>query len=44
MKIPYLTDRITRTISKKLHNNNRGIAVTKFGIILFELPLTAHSF
>jgi hypothetical protein len=41
MKVPYLTDRISRTLAKRLHSSNRAIAIKRFGIILFELPRTA---
>ena len=40
MKIPYLTDLITRKFARRLGNINRGVKITKFGFILFELPLT----
>lgn len=42
MKIPYLTDKMTRKICKKLNVKNTGaVAITFLGFILYELPFEA---
>lgn len=44
MKIPYITDRVTRKMAKKLGvANTGGIAVTILGIIIYELPFTTRT-
>lgn len=44
MKIPYLTDHLTRQKAKALHAPaTGGIAVKFMGIIIYELPFTAET-
>ena len=38
MKIPYVTEILTRKYAKKYGCNNRAIAVYCLGILLYELP------
>lgn len=41
MRIPYLTNHLTRKMAKKLGTaNTGGIAVTVLGFILYELAFT----
>jgi len=44
MKIPYITDKMTRKMARKLGTpNTGGIAVTILGIIIYELAFTADT-
>jgi len=44
MKVPYLTNKLTRRKAKELGvANTGGIAVKLFGIILYELPFTPET-
>jgi hypothetical protein len=44
MRIPYITDKLTRRKAKELGvGNTGGIAVKVFGIIIYELPFTPET-